>query len=242
MPNWVQNDISLSGEEEDIKKVLELVKSEESDFDFNKIIPMPKELEIASSSDNDFAIICYISNKLTIPFEQLDKRYLKYVTNMFNKNFASDIYERLFDRTDDMDRLYELGKICCENIRNYGHVDWYDWCIDNWGTKWNACDVYAGDNFISFQTAWNVPDPIFEAFAYLCDKYNVTFEGEYADEDRGHNSGHISSEHGITEYADNSHEALSAYIDLWGESDCIGEDKNGKIIQYDCETCPNKCY
>lgn len=243
MPNWVQNEIVLCGEEKDIEKVLEFVKSEESDFDFNKLVPMPSELNISSSSDNDLAIICFLSNKLTKPFYQLEKKYLAYVTNMFNPNWAKTIYdERLPERKEDFDKLYELGKVCCTNITKYGHIDWYDWCRENWGTKWNACEVYISDNVIAFQTAWSVPDPIFEAFAYLCDKHNVTFKGSYADEDRGHNSGYIDSEYGITEYEDNSHAALSAYIELWGESDCIGEDENGNLVQYDCDTCPNKCW
>lgn len=243
MPNWVQNEIILYGEEKDIKKVLELVKSEESEFDFNKIIPMPKELGIESSSNNEIAIICYLSNKLTIPFEQLDKNYLKYVTNMFDKNWAATLYyERLPNRKEDFDKLYELGKTCCENIRKYKHVDWYNWCIENWGTKWNASEVYVENDVISFQTAWSVPDPILEAFAYICDEHNVTFEGEYADEDRGNNSGHISSEFGITTYGYNSQQALETYVRLWGESECMGKDENGNWINYDCDTCPNKCY
>lgn len=243
MPNWVQSEVYLHGEEKDIRKVLELVKSEESEFDFNKIIPMPKALEISSSSENELAIICYLSNKLTVPFEQLDKDYLKYVTNMFDTNWAKTLYdERLPNRKEDFDRLYELGEACCDNIRQYNHIDWYSWCIANWGTKWNACEVYISDNLIEFQTAWNVPDGILEAFAYICDEHNVTFDGEYADEDRGNNTGHISSENGITEYENGSQEALKAYLNLWGESECIGEDENGNLISYDCNTCPNKCY
>ena len=241
MPNWVQNDIYLHGEEKDIKAVLELVKSEESEFDFNKIVPMPKELEIESSSKNELAIICYLSNKLAVPFDKLDENYLKHVTNMFDDNWAKTLYyERMPNGKEEFDELYELGKTCCENIRKYGYVDWYDWHRDKWGTKWNACEVYIDDNHISFQTAWSVPDPILEAFAYICDEHNVTFDGEYADEDRGHNSGHISSENGITEYDDDSNEALRAYIELWGESECVGEDENGNLISYDCDTCPNK--
>ena len=92
MPNWVQTSIYLSGEEENIKKVLELVKSEESEFDFNKLIPMPSELNITSSSNNELAIICYLSNKLTLPFEELDKHYLAHVTNMFDSNWAATLY------------------------------------------------------------------------------------------------------------------------------------------------------
>ena len=48
--------------------------------------------------------------------------------------------------------------------------NWYDWCCENWGTKWNACDVVFNDYSIdndhkpsidySFQTAWSPPETI----------------------------------------------------------------------------------
>jgi hypothetical protein len=57
------------------------------------------------------------------------------------------------------------------------NVDWYGWCVENWGTKWNASDVmFVGDNgttetyddsvwesgevIIIFQTAWSPPIPV----------------------------------------------------------------------------------
>jgi hypothetical protein len=42
MPNYCHNDIEILGNSEDIKKLRELVGD---NFDFNKIIPMPEELE-----------------------------------------------------------------------------------------------------------------------------------------------------------------------------------------------------
>lgn len=42
----------------------------------------------------------------------------------------------------------------------------YDWCIENWGTKWNACEQVnvLGDEEINldFQTAWSPPQGIYE--------------------------------------------------------------------------------
>ena len=48
-----------------------------------------------------------------------------------------------------------------------GIPNWYDWNIDNWGTKWNAYDVNVqrmDDNRfdVTFQTAWGIPEPIME--------------------------------------------------------------------------------
>lgn len=269
MPNWVQNDIYLHGEEKNIKKVLELVKSDESEFDFNKLIPMPKTLHIPSGGHDDQSIQYAISKKPLMEQagikEKLVNAKCSFYGNYFNKIYgrvftteeldkcAKDFEEELksieqkkWDSTDykglGIKTLEDLGNVYLYNIVNYGCDSWYDWCCEHWGTKWNACEVCIGDKAISFQTAWNVPDPILEAFAYLCDEYNVTFEGEYADEDRGHNSGHICSENGIIEYEDNGQEALKAYLELWGETECVGEDENGNLISYTCDTCPNKCY
>ncbi len=52
--------------------------------------------------------------------------------------------------------------------------NWYNWRIDNWGTKWNSFDklyidygkIIEAENFIeikiNFQTAWSAPFPVFK--------------------------------------------------------------------------------
>lgn len=34
--------------------------------------------------------------------------------------------------------------------------DWYNWCIEKWGTKWNAYDTYINEEklYAKFDTAW----------------------------------------------------------------------------------------
>ena len=49
MPNWCYNRVEISGESLDEFK--KLVKSKKSAFDFNKIVPMPKELLDNNKSD-----------------------------------------------------------------------------------------------------------------------------------------------------------------------------------------------
>lgn len=269
MPNWVQTEIHLNGREEDIKKVLELVKSEESEFDFNKLIPMPQTLSIPAGGYDDQSIQFAIS-KMPQPKQAEVKVALAKAKCPFYGSYFNKVYGRIWtlqelekyalefrkerieantdswDNTDykgfDIKTLKDLGNMYLYNILTYGCDTWYDWCCEHWGTKWNACEVCISNNIISFATAWSVPDPILEAFAFLCDEYGVTFEGKYADEDKGNNTGHISSEDGILPYENGSQEALRTYLNLWGDCNCIGEDENGNLINYDCDTCPNKCY
>lgn len=49
----------------------------------------------------------------------------------------------------------------------YGFDGWYDWCVENWGTKWNASEVVLHKNspteiVYTFDTAWSCPLPIIE--------------------------------------------------------------------------------
>lgn len=62
MPNHVVNHISLNGDPEKIRSMLEAIKSDElgvGSVDFNKIIPMPKSLDIEESTRTDRGLKAY---------------------------------------------------------------------------------------------------------------------------------------------------------------------------------------
>jgi hypothetical protein len=66
------------------------------------------------------------------------------------------------------------------NIEKYGAPTWYEWSIEHWGTKWNACDAEVTDNgegslHVNFDTAWSFPFPIFEKL--VADFPTLDFEG-----------------------------------------------------------------
>jgi len=57
----------------------------------------------------------------------------------------------------------EIGK---ELIEKYGASDWYQWQVNNWGTKWDAsgsyldyCDEESACWY--FETAWSPPEGIY---------------------------------------------------------------------------------
>lgn len=45
--------------------------------------------------------------------------------------------------------------------------NWYDWAVENWGTKWNSFDGNISDDYsgVGFVTAWSPPIPVISALA-----------------------------------------------------------------------------
>jgi len=70
----------------------------------------------------------------------------------------------------------------------YGVTGWYDWSVQNWGTKWNTYETRWGgvdkdDNEqLFFQTAWSPPEP---ALQELSVKLNKIVRLTYMDEGYG---------------------------------------------------------
>ena len=69
-------------------------------------------------------------------------------------------------------------------------LNWYDWNIKNWGTKWNAYNQMHNKNLFNvlyFQTAWNNVLPVIKALSEMYSK--LIFHYSFYDEDLGHNLG-----------------------------------------------------
>lgn len=143
MPNHISNIIRLEEDESrwrEISKtyedILAFMKSPESPFDFNRLIPYPKR------------------------FRDLD---------------------------DAAKKAMEGGAKWDDVPKDGYNQGGYEWCCNNWGTKWNAYEIGFDYNAICFDTAWSTPTPIFEALSKQFP--DVTFLVEYADEDAGYNCG-----------------------------------------------------
>lgn len=219
MPNWVTNQITLTGTNQSLKRFAEAVEGGGDEFNFNKIIPMPESLNITAGGRQEEAIMAYLTHNCSIELddnELMKSKLVKYgVKNMFSD--TDEWHKKVFERTKEMiskdgpDKKYsfgvslhpsenkemtlkEAGMIYCSNFDLYGSVNWYDWCCENWGTKWNACDVccdWISDNELSytFSTAWSSPYGVFKKITE--DYPDISFEVLYADEDVGSNCGRI---------------------------------------------------
>ena len=178
MPNWTYNRIKCKKSIGD--KILTITENGYS-FDFNKLIPMPDDLKLDAGSIEGDSIACYYlslnddeKNKL---MKLLKSKEASYCHNYWNK-YKDDIKKlennpkRLnkkinnfnglfdFDKEKQFTSINELGKQYVETIKKYNFPQWYDWCVKNWGTKWNVeedVDIVYDKNIdeydISFQTA-----------------------------------------------------------------------------------------
>lgn len=125
-------------------------------------------------------------------------------------------------------------------------ADSLKWCVENWGTKWNAVEPYAGDwetgIRIEFDTAYSEPSPIYEAMSRLFPE--ATFAVDFASEDIGsvcaqrvYQNGKIVE--GPEGYIEDFEEAVRLACDLWNcdpdEFLSEDEDKDNEDDDFDEE-------
>jgi hypothetical protein len=183
MPNWITNRITINtdGDETIIDKILSQVKSEQSEFDFNKIALQPDELEGTKAPTNILS----------------DEEYAKTPLRGITQTMSDELKEK------------------------FGFDNWYDWRYQHWGTKWNADEVIINDNEITFNTAWNTPEPIFIKLSEMFPM--VTFEVEFSDEDFGYNVGKFKLFEGIIVDSfypkGGSEEAYELALEIQGDND-----------------------
>lgn len=195
IPNWTTNRIICKKE---LGEKL-LTKTDDGySLDFNKLIPMPKELDIESGSKGEKGLIFLYLTSLDLS-KNVDIRKAYKSLSPFNKEIHNDPYFKDIDsnlskyKTDEsFQESIELGKKYLDNYIKYGHCNWYDWCVDNWGTKWNVENEVSvidldDDNYeITFDTAWSCPSEILKEFSKMCNDGELDWM--YYDEDY---DGHI---------------------------------------------------
>lgn len=212
MPNWVKNIVTVS---EDAMNKIKRRYFTENCLDFNKIIPMPKTLELESGSITSIAIFyAYICKddeekkkiedilKRAGPYESINKRLQEYKEAGQYKNIykeATKYKPSEIQKSLNISTLEELGDTYIRNIEIYGYTTWYEWCIENWGTKWNVNDFSFNNTTMIFYTAWATPEKIFEKISE--ELPNEHIEVKYADECYSNfNNGKLTFENGLIDY------------------------------------------
>lgn len=224
MPNNVKNIIKMKG-----IASLPLFRDLEDGtraFDFNKLIPMPPELDIESGTICPLAIEAALRKaKNNIPtFSRIH----------ISPGIADPIYySNLRSSGKTEDELCFLGLQYLSNLIKYGSPSWYYWCCDNWGTKWNSyADAQENDDVITFKTTWDPPFPIIKKLSELYP--NIEIEHFWANENIGYETGYGKWKNGeaiqLDNYEAQSQEAYQTYILCWGPCDYLRQNENGEWV------------
>lgn len=259
MPNWVKNRI-IAKDYAELKKHL---VNEKGEVDFNVVMPMSQDLNITSGLDSYaqqpswFSEVMAEKVKKQAPADVLMAQHYnetitqeEFVTEcLLDKELVTTIrkikdYKLRGEHKMSKERLSEALDTFIRgyfNVQRYGWKDWYDWSIDNWGTKWNACHEYIDDEnkVIEFETAWSMPEGIIKE---IC-KYTPV-RVEFADENLGSNCGiedYYVDKDGNPTVATVMYESDELAYECWGygsmsvydeeTQDWIEDEENPKFIE-----------
>ena len=157
MPNYITVRVAMLAEDME-----ENALNEKGEFDLDVIRPMPDDLKLTEGGLQRLAVAAAHA------LEEQDEAALKEIE-------AEARLPRVVDDVEckDIDDLCALGKQYLRNEALYGAQTWYNWRIEQWGTKWNVLEplaVDAGDlKVASFQTAWDAPSiDLMEDLALRC--------------------------------------------------------------------------
>lgn len=200
MPNWCSNLLVVSGYTKSMEKIQQEVLVEKEDqkvlFDFNTVIEMPKPLrEVVAGSDQKWWRVlfsnseinntAYTPTKLVLPswfLEGYPEKICKDFLEQIVREFSDITQEDLEDVVKDKEALANKYQ---NNLVNFGYLHWYDWSVDNWGTKWNSSECRLVQEKVSvlngktkykcvyqFETAWAPPVPVIEQLSKRYPKLN----------------------------------------------------------------------
>lgn len=182
MPSWTANTITLRGDTATLDEFKKRVKGDDQAFDFNKMKPMPERLAIESGSRTDLGLACYDETYFQewSGFPWFPDRYPNITT-------PEQLRARLREQEPE---VVKLGKQALDNLQQYGAPTWYEWCYDNWGTKWNACEVavaeHGGTLTYRFDTAWDCPRPLVDPIVELAHELGLSIVWDADHEDGGY--------------------------------------------------------
>ena len=149
MANLCKNVVTITSNKDDIIKIKNRLMnySNGNCFDFNSLIKMPDEL-----ADTQQIFIKYPK------VEGKNYYYSRKKLEESGKEYPSTEWVK-----DNCIDEFTLSRY----VSTHNFLWWYDWAIENWGTKWNSLDATfeIDDDCITytFYTAWAEPIPVYGA-------------------------------------------------------------------------------
>jgi hypothetical protein len=185
MPNHCFNQVTIQSTQEDLDTIMEKLRGEETMFDFNNLVPMPELIRDLQYVHADQKQYFYSVKKWREGLNGEKDPYLSFPdVDWLKKNGVDN---------------FTLRRLETE----HGTASWYDWAVENWGTKWNAYDVeyFTGpipnatrlkdgrQLLYRLTTAWAEPRPIIRALMHFLSQpgFNQDLEMRWRFEDECEN-------------------------------------------------------
>lgn len=181
------------------------------EFDFNRIIPIPKSLKLQGGAIEELAIEAALRDDPVLRFEFVQKKAVPEISEW-------DYRMRVAESDKTPAQLRALGLQYIKNYETYGATTWPDWCEKNWGTAQNAFQTKHIDvDTVSFNTVWSAPVDVIARLAQMYPR--TAIDHWWADEDMGWNTGYATYKangpSGVIRYADGSPKAYKFYHFCW---------------------------
>lgn len=174
MPNWCSNHVSIMGNPEQLTAFILAASSNNSDLSLESLFPCPQSLRDApAGSDEVYYDIVHGELSKFAGYSWIPAEI---------KNDRDALMSFLTNRSGiTIEKGREIADLIKHNLETYGVSNWYDWCVKNWGTKWDIegegsrlADDHAS---YTFQSAWSPP---VEAFVTISKSFpELTFDLEY---------------------------------------------------------------
>lgn len=219
MPNHITTVCTVTGEEADVAAFVAAhireheKRSDRQVFDFETIIPPPQSIkdtyrpmpgqpnpEGLPESCGDGQVEMYA--QCLINYRKARHAYVGYSWLPSNVVTWGQLREWL-DANSPSAQFW--GKRMLLAAADTGYPGWYEWNVANWGTKWDAYQYKErsrepGTFIFQFQTAWNVPVPIFRKLGTMYPKlvFSVVAIDEGGPEYEGTVRGELCAIHGTT--------------------------------------------
>jgi hypothetical protein len=195
MPNWFINDLALRGDPARIAafkqahiKIGTYGDDVDTCLDFESVIPRPEILEgTRAGSGVDEGLIAIGREDLICKraFATPDETISRAMQRA-GADTLEELRRIIRDKHPDYVAMAEKSVAAYEAT---GSLDWYEWCCENWGTKWNSQRLHSEESspdvlHLNFRTAWAPPIPVIRRLLEMwpdlkLEHYWGCDEGEY---------------------------------------------------------------
>ncbi len=196
MPNNITNQITFGSDSTALAAFQQMLHDMQTkrqplgSIDFNKLLPMPKELDMEAGSRTDRGLKLVREYHHALADLEQQKPGLTPAEYTLSLRQCEGLYrkQRLADPV-----TWALGEQAYSNVQRFGSPTWYEWCNRNWGTKWNAYGfppLEKDSDTMEFFTAWDSVPKIITLLSRKYPEQTITYR--WADEDIGRNVGEMT--------------------------------------------------